>query len=65
MRKFLIALSGARSEILERCPSERGKFEGIGGAVLTTGVLATVSMAFALYSALGISAYLAVPASLI
>lgn len=65
MRKFLIALSGARPEILERCPTERGKFEGIGGAVLTTSVLATVSMAFALYSALGVSIFLAIPASLL
>ncbi len=65
MRKFLIALSGARPEILERCPSERGKFEGIGGAVLTTSVLATISMAFALNSALGVSVFIAIPASLI
>ncbi|MEV7907663.1 DUF4407 domain-containing protein, partial [Streptomyces anulatus] len=65
MRKFLIALSGARPDIVKRCPTEHGKFEGIGGAVLTTGVLAIISMAFALYSALGISIYLAVPASIL
>ncbi|GHH72753.1 hypothetical protein GCM10017673_28170 [Streptosporangium violaceochromogenes] len=65
MKKFLITLSGARPEILEHCSTERGKFEGIGGAVLTTSVLATVSMAFALYSALGVSVFLAVPASLL
>ncbi|MFC4586679.1 DUF4407 domain-containing protein [Sphaerisporangium corydalis] len=65
MRKLLIVLSGARPEILEHCPSERGKFEGIGGAVLTTSVLATVSMAFALHSALGAPLYIAVPASVI
>ncbi|WP_248960066.1 DUF4407 domain-containing protein [Sphaerisporangium perillae] len=65
MRRLLIVLSGARPEILERCPTDRGKFEGIGGAVLTTSVLATISMAFALYSALGVSVLIAVPASLV
>ncbi|MFD0884016.1 DUF4407 domain-containing protein [Streptosporangium algeriense] len=65
MRKFLITLSGARPDIIERCPTEHGKFEGIGGAVLTTGVLAIISMTFALYSALGISIFLAVPASIL
>lgn len=65
MRKLLIALSGARPEVLERCPSERGKFEGIGGAVLTTCVLAVVSMTFALHSALGMALFLAIPASLL
>ncbi|MFF4418148.1 DUF4407 domain-containing protein [Streptosporangium sp. NPDC001559] len=65
MRKFLITLSGAQPDIVRRCPTEHGKFEGIGGAVLTTGVLAIVSMTFALYSALGISIFLAVPASVL
>lgn len=53
MRTLLISLSGARADALDRCPTERGKFEGIGGAVLTTSVLATLSMWFALYSAIG------------
>ncbi len=65
MRRFLIALSGARPEVLERCPSEYGKFEGIGGAVLTTAVLAVVSMTFALNSALGVNVVLAVLAALV
>lgn len=64
MKKLLLALSGARSEVLDRCPSERGKFEGIGGAVLTTSVLAVISMTFALHSALGMSLFLAIPVSL-
>lgn len=55
MRTLLITLSGARPEILKLCPTEQGKFEGIGGAVLTTSVLAVVSMTFALNSALGVS----------
>jgi hypothetical protein len=64
MKKLLLTLSGARSEVLDRCPSERGKFEGIGGAVLTTSVLAVISMTFALHSALGMSLFLAIPVSL-
>ncbi len=65
MKKLLIVLSGARPQVLDRCPSERGKFEGIGGAVLTTSVLATISMSFALHSALGTSLVFAIPASLL
>ncbi len=65
MRTFLITLSGARPEILKLCPTEQGKFEGIGGAVLTTSVLATVSMTFALDSALGVPLVFAVPAALV
>ncbi|MFF0247726.1 DUF4407 domain-containing protein [Streptosporangium sandarakinum] len=72
MRRFLaalsavlIALSGARPEVLRTCPTERGKFEGIGGAVLTTSVLAAVSMTFALNSALGVNIVLAVVVALL
>ncbi|GAA4213324.1 DUF4407 domain-containing protein [Microbispora amethystogenes] len=65
MRDFLIALSGARSEVLERCPTEKPKFEGIGGAVLTTGVLATISMTFALSSALGLNVVVSLLAGLV
>ncbi|WP_433222066.1 DUF4407 domain-containing protein [Microtetraspora malaysiensis] len=72
MRRFLaglsaalIALSGARPDVLETCPTERGKFEGIGGAVLTTSVLAVVSMTFALSSALSVNIVLAVLAALL
>ncbi|MFF0312671.1 DUF4407 domain-containing protein [Streptosporangium sp. NPDC004379] len=72
MRRFLatlsavlIALSGARPEVLRACPTERGKFEGIGGAVLTTSVLAAVSMTFALNSALGVNIVLAVVVALL
>ncbi|MEV7010010.1 DUF4407 domain-containing protein [Streptosporangium sp. NPDC051022] len=64
MRKLLITLSGARPEIVGRCPTESGKFEGLGGAILTTGLLASVSMWFALSSTLGISPLIAVPTAL-
>jgi hypothetical protein len=48
MRNFLIWLSGANAEILERCPGERPKYAGMGGAVLTTSVMAAVSCTVAL-----------------
>ncbi|MFD0684378.1 DUF4407 domain-containing protein [Actinomadura fibrosa] len=44
----LIWLSGARPDILDQCPSERGKYQGIGAAVLITAGMAAISMAFAL-----------------
>ncbi|GAB1823878.1 DUF4407 domain-containing protein [Herbidospora sp. RD11066] len=65
MRKLLIEMSGARPDVLEQAPTERGKFEGIGGAVLTTGVLAFLSMSFALVSALDVHVVLAVPIALL
>ncbi|WP_459805180.1 DUF4407 domain-containing protein [Herbidospora sp. RD11066] len=65
MRRFLIALSGARPDVLARVKGESAKFEGVGGAVLTTAVIAVISMCFALVSALGVNVFLAVPAALI
>ncbi|MET8867379.1 DUF4407 domain-containing protein [Nonomuraea sp. NPDC004580] len=53
MRGFLIYLSGARPDILARCPTETPKFLGIGGAVLITSLLAFISMMFALVSVMG------------
>jgi hypothetical protein len=60
MKGLLISLSGARPEILDKCPTERGKFEGIGGAVLITSGLAMISMWFALSTAVGVNPVLAV-----
>ncbi|SCL34532.1 protein of unknown function [Micromonospora pallida] len=47
---FIIWLSGADLATLQKCPSERGKFTGVGGVVLTTAVMAAVSFAFALHT---------------
>ncbi|MFI6227918.1 DUF4407 domain-containing protein [Micromonospora echinospora] len=47
---FIIWLSGADLATLQKCPSERGKFVGVGGVVLTTAVMAAVSFAFALHT---------------
>lgn len=65
MGKFLIALSGARPEILARCPTERVKFQSLGWAILITSAMATVSMWFALTSVMGFNAVLAFPVAVI
>jgi Domain of unknown function (DUF4407) len=62
---FLITLSGARTDVLEQCPSERVKFQSLGWAILITSVMATVSMWFALTSAMGINPYVAFPVAVI
>ena len=60
MNNLLLSLSGARSEILERCPTERWKFQTLGWAILITGGMATVSMWFALSSAMGVNPSVAI-----
>lgn len=62
---FFIALSGARPEILARCPTERVKFQSLGWAILITCAMATVSMWFALTSAMGINPFAALPVALL
>jgi Domain of unknown function (DUF4407) len=55
MGKFLTALSGARSDVLKECETERLKFQSLGWAILITSVMATVSMWFALTSVMGLN----------
>ena len=59
MSTFLINLAGARPEILDQCPTERLRFQSLGWAILITSGIATISMWFALYSAMGINPVLA------
>src|SRR5947207_1427128 len=61
MKRLLIALSGAREEILERCPTERLKFQSLGWAILITSGIAVMSMWFALTSVLGLNPVLSFP----
>ncbi|WP_158587837.1 DUF4407 domain-containing protein [Actinomadura logoneensis] len=63
MKNVLIWLSGADPDILRRATTDRAKYVGIGGAVLTTASLASVSMFFALRMAVGASVWAAVPLS--
>ncbi|MEO3795035.1 DUF4407 domain-containing protein [Nonomuraea sp. B10E15] len=58
--RWLIVLSGARPEVLDRCRGERARFHGMGGAILTTACVAAISMTFALASALKVFTPLAV-----
>jgi hypothetical protein len=52
--RFLWSCAGADAGILERCPhSDHVKYAGIGGTVLTTGVLATLSGSYAFYTVFG------------
>ena len=63
-RRLLLALSGARPEILELCPTESVKFESLGWSICITSGLAAVSMWFALSSAIGVSGVVALPPAL-
>ena len=64
LRNLVMALSGANQEVLALVPSERARFESLGWAILITSGVATVSMWFALASAVGINGILAVPVAL-
>ena len=51
LSRFLWFCAGADSHLLRRCPgSDRVKFEGIGGIVLATAVLAFASGSYAFYT---------------
>lgn len=56
-RRFLWWCAGVVPEVLSPYPSERAKYEGIGGAVLTTGVLAFFSGFYAIYTTLASGSY--------
>jgi Domain of unknown function (DUF4407) len=62
---FLIVISGARPDVLERCPTERIKFQSLGWAILITCGVATVSMWFALTSAMGFNPVLSFPVAIL
>ncbi len=51
MKNFLIFCSGAKRDILAHCPTEEGKYVGLGGAVLTTALMAALSSALTLLMA--------------
>src|SRR6202167_5282299 len=64
LRKIVLALAGVHEEVLTLVPSERARFESLGWAILITSGVATVSMWFALSSAVGINGILAFPIAL-
>jgi hypothetical protein len=50
---FLWWCSGAHQTLLKQFPSEHTKYAGLGGVILATFVLATVSSGYAIYSVFG------------
>jgi hypothetical protein len=64
-RQWLLIVSGARADVLAQCESERIKFESLGWAILITSGMATISMWFALYSAMGVNPIAATPLALL
>lgn len=48
--RFFWMCSGASAPILKKCPSESNKYVGIGATVLFTGLFASVSGAYALFT---------------
>jgi hypothetical protein len=48
--KFFCWCSGARLYLLKSCPSEYNKYFGIGAVVFMTGVMATITGSYALYT---------------
>jgi len=47
---FFILCSGANRSLLERCPTERSKYAGLGATIFFTGLFALASSAYALYT---------------
>lgn len=48
--EFFLFASGADAQLLERCPSEKSKYAGIGGTVFFTGLFAAMAAAYALFT---------------
>lgn len=50
IQRFMCICAGVDKEILKQCPTEWNKYTGIGATILFTGVLATLSGGYALYT---------------
>lgn len=51
LNEFMWFCSGANKEILRKCPNEYAKYFGIGGTILFTALMATISGGYAFYTA--------------
>jgi Domain of unknown function (DUF4407) len=51
--KFLWWCAGAHQDLLKEYPSEHSKYSGLGGVILATFVLASISAGYAIYSVFG------------
>lgn len=52
-KKFLWWCSGAHQDLLKQFPSEHVKYSGLGGVILATFVLASISAGYAVYTVFG------------
>src|SRR5690242_6343199 len=52
-KKFLWWCAGAHQDLLKQFPSEHSKYSGLGGVILATFVLASISAGYAIYSVFG------------
>jgi hypothetical protein len=50
LKDFFLHCSGASLELLEKCPTERSRYNGIGGAIFFTGAFAALAAGYALYT---------------
>jgi hypothetical protein len=50
IQRFLCICAGVDKEILNQCPTEWNKYTGIGATILFTGILASLSGGYALYT---------------
>lgn len=50
LQDFFLFCSGVESTVLEKCPTDRNKYAGIGATVFFTGVLAFFSSGYALFT---------------
>jgi hypothetical protein len=64
-RSILLWYSGADTRVLERCPTDRIRYMGLGGAVLFTATLAGVSMFDAVHMALHVPTWVQVGVAVI
>src|ERR1700704_22964 len=52
-KKFLWWCAGTHQDLLKQFPSEHTKYSGLGGVLLATFILATISAGYAVYTVFG------------
>ena len=50
IEQFFLFCSGVNADILEKCPSDKNKYVGIGATIFFTGLLAFFSSGYALFT---------------
>ena len=50
LTNFLLQCSGVAPSLMEKCPTERSKYAGLGGTILFTGIFAALASGYALYT---------------